>query len=412
LVAYHQSVSTFNLKPDLFKFYQHLGMEGSMMKKTRYLVLRLTIVIGCMSLLFVGGITQASAETFKIGAICAQTGPAAAFGVEVCEGKTAWVKGTNAAGGLKGMKVEIVTLDTETNTITAVNAYRRLLQDNDIRIIWMGTSSTSILAVKPLAAEGGIPMLTGGGNPKIGYPPDPWVYKAGVTSDEFGAGLLNWMKDKDMKTIATISATDAYGQSERDAIKKHAPKFGIQVVAQEEFATSDVDFTAQLMNIKKKNPDLLYSAAAGGPAILVYKAIKKLGLKGQLAVSPAATNAAFFEALGGKKALEGVVVSSMLGSFGDKIPGKSGELWKELSAAVGRDGTYMHVIGYDMGILTEWAVKNSDGTRKGIQTALSRAKDVRVISGPVDFTRGTHNGLDYRAVLVGVYRDGQLVPAD
>jgi branched-chain amino acid transport system substrate-binding protein len=387
-------------------------MEEPMMKKIRFFGLRLTIVFACILLLSIGGITQASAETFKIGAICAQTGPAAAFGVEVCEGKTAWVKGKNAAGGLKGMNVEIVTLDTETNAITAVGAYRRLLQDKDIRIIWMGTSSTSILAVKPLAAEGGIPMLVGGGNPKIGMPPDPWVYKAGVTSDDSGAGLLSWMKGKGMKTIATLSGTDAYGQSEGDAIKKHAPSFGIQVVAQEEFATTDVDFTAQLMNIKRKNPDLLYSAASGGPAILVYKAIKKLGIGAQLAVSPAATNAAFFKALGGKKALEGVVVSSMLGSFGDKIPGLSGEYWKTLSAAVGRDGTYMHVIGYDMGILTEWAVNNSDGTRKGIQAALAGAKDVRVISGPVDFTTGTHNGLDYRAVLVGVYRNGQLIPAD
>ena len=131
-----------------------------------------------------------------------------------------------------------------------------------------------------------------------------------------------------------------------------------------------------------------------------------------LSLSPSATNAAFFKALGGKKPLEGVVVSSMLGSFGDKIPGPSGELWKELSAALGRDGSFMHVIGYDMGILTEWAVKNSDGTRKGIQAALAGAKDVRVIMGPVDFTRGTHNGLDYRAIQVGVYRDGQFVPAD
>lgn len=129
-------------------------------------------------------------------------------------------------------------------------------------------------------------MLVGGGNPKIGEPPDPWVYKAGVTSDDFGAGLLNWVKGKGMKTIATISATDAYGQSERNAIKKFAPEFGIKVVAQEEFAMTDVDFTAQLMRIKKKNPDLIYSAASGGPAILVYKAIRRFGINAQLALTP------------------------------------------------------------------------------------------------------------------------------
>lgn len=101
-----------------------------------------------------------------------------------------------------------------------------------------------------------------------------------------------------------------------------------------------------------------------------------------------------------------------MGSFGDKIPGLSGKYWKELSAAVGHDGSFMNVIGWDMGILTEWAVNNSDGTRKGIRKALAGAKDVPVISGPVDFTTGSHNGLDYRAILVGVYRKGQLIPSD
>lgn len=147
------------------------------MKKIRYVGLRLTVVIACTLLLSVGGIRQASAETFKIGAICAQTGPAAAFGVEVCEGKTAWVKAKNAAGGLNGMKVEIVTLDTETNTISAVNAYRRLLQDKDIRIIWMGTSSTSILAVKPLAGKAGYRCSSGAAIPKSANRPTPGCIK-------------------------------------------------------------------------------------------------------------------------------------------------------------------------------------------------------------------------------------------
>ncbi|MBW2067162.1 MAG: ABC transporter substrate-binding protein, partial [Deltaproteobacteria bacterium] len=80
---------------------------------------RCILLVTCITALILGGLSQASAKTFKIGAICALTGPAAAFGIEVCEGKTAWVNAKNAAGGLNGMQVELVKYDTETNTVTA-----------------------------------------------------------------------------------------------------------------------------------------------------------------------------------------------------------------------------------------------------------------------------------------------------
>ncbi|MBW2031488.1 MAG: ABC transporter substrate-binding protein, partial [Deltaproteobacteria bacterium] len=81
--------------------------------------LRFLLLVICVTVLISGGLSQAWAKTFKIGAICALTGPAAAFGIEVCEGKTAWVNAKNAAGGLNGMQVELVKYDTETNTVTA-----------------------------------------------------------------------------------------------------------------------------------------------------------------------------------------------------------------------------------------------------------------------------------------------------
>jgi branched-chain amino acid transport system substrate-binding protein len=370
------------------------------------------VVIGLFAaFLTLSGFSQVFAQTFKIGAICSLTGGAAAFGIETCTGKNAWVEMKNKAGGLKGMKIEFVKYDDETSTQGAVNAYRRLVQEN-ARIIWMWTSSTTILAVKPLAKEGGIPILCGGGSDRIGIPADPWMFKPGTSTSSYIKAMLKWAQSKGFKKIASISGTDAFGQTEKEKIAEYAPRYGIEVVAQETFAPTDTNFTAQLVNIRRKNPDFLYSAAAGGPAILVYQQIKQLGINTPLSLNAAALNEAFFKAVGGKEALEGIFSPTNLGSFGDQLPGESGKHYKELRTSLGREATVMETFGWDNGIMTEWAMGRSDGSPKGLRDAIASAKDVMVIGGPVTFTPDNHFGIDERGVRVGVFLKGKLVFAD
>jgi ABC-type branched-subunit amino acid transport system substrate-binding protein len=157
---------------------------------------------------------------------------------------------------------------------------------------------------------------------------------------------------------------------------------------------------------------VIYSAAAGGPAILVYQQIKQLGITTPLSLNAAALNAAFFKAVGGVETLEGVFAPTNLGSFGDRLPGESGKHYKELRAALGREATVMETFGWDNGIMTEWALGRSDGSPKGLRDAIASAKDVWVINGPVTFTPDNHIGIDERGVRVGVFRKGVLMFAD
>jgi branched-chain amino acid transport system substrate-binding protein len=370
------------------------------------------LLLGGIGSAFAGGAQEPVEEPFKIGALCELTGPAAAFGVETCTGKEIWVEAKNKAGGLDGRKIELITYDCETSTAGAVNGYRRLVEEG-VDIIWMLTASSSIIAVKPLAAEGKIPILAGGGADAIVDPPDPWVFKIGGTmSTDYVQGLLTFAKEKGVRTVATLSATDGYGQAEKMAVEKFAPQFGITVVAQETYAPTDTDFTAQLVNIKDKNPDMLYSAAAGGPAIVAYKQIRQYGLNMPLAVSSAALNAAFFNGVGGKDKLEGVYCPANLSTFGDLIPGNSGQHYRDLTKALGREATTMEALGWDNGIATEWAYKNSDGTPQGMRDVIEGLDGLAVINGEVTMSPKKHAGLGPDDVYVGVFKGGKFVFAD
>ncbi len=82
-----------------------------------------------------------------------------------------------------------------------------------------------------------------------------------------------------------------------------------------------------------------------------------------------------------------------------------------MEKALGKKGTLFNSFGWDHGILTEWALANSDGSRQGIRDALDRAKDVPAINGPFTFTPENHIGQDVRGLMMAEYDGTAFVPA-
>ena len=350
-------------------------------------------------------------QTYKIGAICSLTGPAAGFGKPYCDGFEAYVKAWNARGGAKGRKVELSIMDDETSPVTAVNAYRRMAGDPAIQMAWIGISSNSAMALKAIAAEIKIPIISGGGADELGLPANPYLFKVATGSTDFAIRLLQWASKQGVKRVASLNANDTLGQSDASRMRTVAPKYGITVVAQETFSNTDTNFNTQWVRIRAAKPDLVYNGASARPAILSYQQYRQLKLPFPISLNQAAFNPAFFAALGGPKAVEGVLSSTNQGSLGDAIGGEAGAEYKKLSAVLGRPAILFETFGWDHGILGDWAHKNSDGSREGIRAALDRVKELPGINGPFNFTPDNHIGQDARGLKMTVFKGGKFVEA-
>ena len=180
----------------------------------------------------------------------------------------------------------------------------------------------------------------------------------------------------------------------------------------ESFAIDDTNFNAQLARIRAANPDLIYSSAAGRAAILVFKQFKQFGITTPLVVTQAAPTASFYEAIGGAKNADGLLIPTQRGVFGDKAGGDTAHLYDQLKTALGRTPTFFMIFGYDAGLITEAGVKNSDGSRQGIRDALEKLKDLPAINGPVTYTPQDHTGQDFRSLAMGRLENGVAVPAE
>jgi branched-chain amino acid transport system substrate-binding protein len=346
-------------------------------------------------------------QEFKVGIVAYVSGGFAAAAKDTIDGWRAWEK----AHGLPGRKITVETLDDETNPVSASNAFRRIASDPGVNMIYLFIPSNSVMAVKSLASEFKVPIIAGGAADAIGIPADPWLFKVAPAVRDFMTVLSQYAQKKGYKRIASINSADAFGQAEITNLKELAPKHGLSIVAAETFNVEDTNFNAQLTRIRAAKPDLIYNGASGRAAILTWRAFHQMGFKQPLVVTQAAVSKAFFDAIGSTEAADGLMTPMQTGVFGGAAAADT-RLYAEMEKALGRTPVYFNTFGFDVGVITEYAVKNSDGSRQGLRDALERIKDLPAVNGPVTYTKDDHTGQNYRSIVMGKLKSGKPVPAD
>src|SRR6201993_1921704 len=101
----------------------------------------------------------AQSETIKIGNLAAITGPASAPTQGFNRGVAFAVDAINAAGGVKGRKIEIVMRDTQGDPTKAVNATQEMISQLKVNCIWGPFNSGEALAVTPIMARARMPNI-------------------------------------------------------------------------------------------------------------------------------------------------------------------------------------------------------------------------------------------------------------
>src|SRR5580704_7920384 len=101
----------------------------------------------------------AASEPIRIGFLPALTGPSSSTGVAINRGTILAVDEINAAGGVDGRQIELITRDTQSDPTKAVNAVAELIGRQKVHVVWGPLNSGEALAATPLIARGGIPQL-------------------------------------------------------------------------------------------------------------------------------------------------------------------------------------------------------------------------------------------------------------
>ena len=222
----------------------------------------------------------AHAADIKIGVAEALSGGAAQYGISIRNGFQLAAEEINAAGGVNGNKIVLVVEDEQGKKEEAINAFKKLIFQDKVLMLFGPTLSNSAQAADPIAQAAKTVVFgtsnTADGITSIG----DFVFRNSVTeADVLPVTIKTAVKHKSIKKVAVLYGNDdVFTKSGYDNFKKALDDARIPVTTTETFAKGDVDFKAQLTKIKATNPDALVLSAliAEGAPIMVQA--RQLGL--------------------------------------------------------------------------------------------------------------------------------------
>jgi branched-chain amino acid transport system substrate-binding protein len=222
----------------------------------------------------------AHAADLKIGVAEALSGGAAQYGISIRNGFQLAADEINAAGGINGNKIVLVVEDEQGKKEEAINAFKKLIFQDKVLMLFGPTLSNSAQAADPIAQAAKVVVFgtsnTADGITSIG----DHVFRNSVTeADVLPVTIRTAVKKAGIKKVAVLYGNDdVFTKSGYDNFKKALEDLKIPVTATETFAKGDVDFKAQLTKIKATNPDAIVLSAllAEGAPIMVQA--RQLGL--------------------------------------------------------------------------------------------------------------------------------------
>jgi branched-chain amino acid transport system substrate-binding protein len=231
------------------------------------------------ALLLVSLPAAASADDFKIGAILPLTGPGADIGRFLVEGAKAAVVMVNNSGGIGGMHVTITVCDTQSVEQQAVLCARRLTGEDKVNLLLGAGTTPQTLAILPTVANAQVPLFAIAGG-VINYRPlKTWVFKAIATNEDQIPAAVNFLKAKGLTKIAIIRDNGPFGTDVANTLKPIAAKAGMQIVADELYAPTDTDMSAQVTRVREAKPDAIFDMSSNPPpGAIVAKKIAQLGI--------------------------------------------------------------------------------------------------------------------------------------
>jgi branched-chain amino acid transport system substrate-binding protein len=371
--------------------------------------LRILLALAALAL---PALAPAQPQPVRIGAFLSVTGPAAFLGDPEQKTLELYVEKLNAAGGLLGRKVELVSYDSAGDAEKARAYVKRLIEQDKVDVLVGGSTTGETMAAVPLAEAAGVPFVSLAGAVVIIEPVKKWVFKTPHTDRMACDKIFVDMRARGASKAALISGTGGFDRSMRAECLKVAAKNGVDIVADETYGAADTDMTAQLSKIKA-TPGVQAVLNAGfgqGPAI-VTKNYRQLGIAFPLYQSHGVASKQYVQLSG--DAAEGVRLPAAALLVADTLPDADPQ--KKVVATYKKDyeGRFKQEVStfgghaYDGLMLAVDAMRRAGSTDKArVRDALESIRGYVGTGGVVNMSAQDHMGLDLSAFRMLEVRKG------
>ncbi|MEN3290209.1 MAG: branched-chain amino acid transport system substrate-binding protein [Bradyrhizobium sp.] len=352
--------------------------------------------------------SHAHAE-IKIGIVVSASGPGSALGQPQMRTIGAL---PNEIGG---EKVVYVVLDDESDPTKGTQSARRLVIQDRVDVL-IGSSLTPVtMPMIDVAMESKTPIISLAAATSIVKPMDDrrrWAFKVVPNDDIMALAILKHVAKSGTKTLGYIGVSDGYGEGYYNEVSRLAPTLGLTITTHEVYARADTSATGQALKVMATNPDAVFIASAGTPAVLPQEALRERGYAGKIFQTHGIATEEFIK-LGGSK-VEGAVFSGEAFTIADDLPADDPfrRVRDEFVASYEKvNGSKPNMFAAHLWdaialikraapIALKTAKAGTPEFRTALRDELEQVKDVYLNNGLSSMTPADHNGYDQRSAFL------------
>lgn len=374
--------------------------------------------------LLVAGSPAGAQDSIKVGWLSSLTGPLSSAAIAENQGVQLAVDEINAAGGILGRKIELLTRDTAGDPTKAVNFAQQLAFSEKVQFVIGPVNSGEGLGATPILAKAGVPNLVIGAIDELIDPVKyPRAFRVINTNRQWITTANDYaLKNLKKSKVAVIGDTTGYGTSSAKTATEMLKAAGIEPVYSVLIDPNKTDLTDEMQKAKAAGADVImpWSAATG----LLGRMLNARGDMGWdvPVVGHPALMAAQIRKLLNKPEYWGNTFGSgyVSTSYGDdgKLPAQTQQLVDKVRAKLVTGGGEIDILfwwvamGYDCVKIIEHAIKTAGSTDPAaIQAALEGTKGFKGVYGTYSWSATGKNGFPDSGMVANVantFRDGSF----
>lgn len=329
--------------------------------------------------------TTNDSEVIKIGVFEPLTGANAGGGALELEG----IKLANKLyPEVLGKKVELVIADNKSEKVEAANAAAKLVEKDKVTAIVGSWGSSLSMAAGDIVKNAKVPAVgTSCTNPLVTQG-NEYYFRVCFIDPFQGTVMANYafntLKAKKVAIVQEVSSDYAIGLAKyfTDSFKKLTGNDN-SIIEVANYNTGDQDFTAQLTNIKAKNPDAIFAPGNFTESALVIKQARELGIKCPIIGGDTWETPEFITI--GKDAVEGATFSTFFATE-KPITKESEKFLAEFKKEYNKDPAAVSALGYDAYLLIIKAIEKLGTTDSvKLRDTLANMKDFEGAAGVINF---------------------------
>src|SRR5690242_12825797 len=351
-------------------------------------------------------VTVQAADKVKIGFISTLSGPNASIGIDIRDAFNLAIKLNG--GKLGGLPAEVLVGDDQLKPELAKQFAERYLKLEKVDFMTGGVFSNIVLAIAPDALENKVFYISPNAGPAqfTGAQCNPFFFAASWPSEAYSEAAGEYMNSKGIKNAIFLAPNYVGGQDAGTGFKR---MYKGKLVEEMYTKLGQLDYSAELSQIRAKQPQALYVFLPGGMGINFIKQFVGAGMSKdmQLVVPLWGADQDIIRAVG----------DPMLGLFsvGHWSIDFDNPANKKFVAEFEKE--YKHLptgyaaSGYDTALLIDSAVRKVKGRiedKDALRNAL-RAADFQSVRGHFKFNRNQFPIQNYYLQVVGKGPDGRLM---